>query len=99
MPDTTCTVERKCSSTGKMCFAEDRACKDDAVAKGLEIICERKNSLEAPDSYVYCPPGAEQRDSNIVWILLVVAVVVAAAGGLVAFLVFRKSSSKIRDAR
>jgi hypothetical protein len=81
-----CTVERKCSSTGKLCSAEDRACQSEAVASGLEVTCERVE----PRGYVYCPPGGEQRDSGIVWLLLAVALAIAAVGGVVSFIVLRK---------
>ena len=81
-----CTVERKCSSTGKACAVDDRVCQSEAVASGLEVTCER---IE-PRGYVYCPPGAEQRDSGVVWILLAVALVIAAFGGVLAFVLLRK---------
>jgi len=84
-----CTLERKCSSTGKACAVEDRACQSDAVASGLEVTCERAS----PRGFVYCPPGAEQRDSGVVWILLAVAVAIAAFGGLAAYFLLRKKSS------
>jgi hypothetical protein len=38
---------------------------------------------------VYCPPGAQQRDSSFVWIFLLVAITVAVAS----FLLFRKRLS------
>jgi hypothetical protein len=81
-----CSVERRCSSTGITCAADDRACQDTAIGRGLEITCERGE----PASYVYCPPAGQQRDSGVVWILLLVAVLIAAFGSLVAYLVFRK---------
>ncbi|HVH41683.1 MAG TPA: hypothetical protein VM925_05050 [Labilithrix sp.] len=81
-----CTVERKCSSAGKACDAEDRGCQSDAIARGLEITCERAE----PRSYVYCPPGAEPRDSSVVWILLAVALAIAAFGSIGAYFLFRK---------
>jgi hypothetical protein len=81
-----CSVERKCSSTGKACAVDDRACQSDAIGRSLEITCERSD----PPTYVYCPPGGEQRDSNVVWILLVVAVAIAAVGGVLSYFVFRK---------
>jgi hypothetical protein len=93
MTDTApCSVERKCSSAGKMCFTDDRACQSEAIAGGLEIVCERPDALESHPSYVYCPPlrNGEQRDSGVVWILLAVAVAIAAAGGLASILVFRR---------
>jgi hypothetical protein len=86
-----CTVERRCSSTGVRCGADDRACQSAAVARGLEISCERTSSVAAESpSYVYCPPGAAQRDSAVVWILLVVACAIAGVGGLTALVVFRR---------
>lgn len=81
-----CTVERKCSSTGKACGEGDRACQSEAIAQGLEVTCERVE----PRGYVYCPPGAQQRDSGVVWIFLVVAIAIAVVGALGAFLLFRK---------
>lgn len=84
-----CTVERKCSSTGKACGVDDRDCQNDAVAHGLEITCERTDRLTAARSYVYCPPGGEQRDSKVVWILLAVAVMIA-IGGALSFLALRR---------
>ena len=81
-----CTVERKCSSTGKACGVDDRACQSEAVANGLEVMCERVE----PRGYVYCPPGAEQRDSGVVWILLAVALGIAVFGGALAFVLLRK---------
>jgi hypothetical protein len=81
-----CSVIRKCSSTGKDCAVDDRACQDDAVAHGLEVICERPD----PRAFVYCPPGAEQRDSAVVWILLAVAAAVAIVGALVSVTVLRR---------
>jgi hypothetical protein len=92
MPESNCTVERKCSSTGKLCSSEDRACQDKAIADGLEITCEQRQVT--PYNYVYCPPGAQQRDSSIVWILLTVAVLVALIGGVFSFVVLRKRLAK-----
>lgn len=83
--DPFCNVARKCSSVGKLCEVEDRACQAEAVGAGLEVTCER---LE-PRAYVYCPPGAQQRDSAVVWILLAVAFAIATFGGLVAFFLLR----------
>jgi hypothetical protein len=84
-----CTVERKCSSNGKACAVEDRACQSEAIAQGLEVTCERVE----PRGYVYCPPGAEQRDSGVVWILLAVAVAVAAAGTVLSYFLLRKRTT------
>jgi hypothetical protein len=81
-----CTVERKCSSAGKACTIEDRACQNEAIASGLEVTCERVE----PRGYVYCPPGAEQRDSSVVWILLAVAIAVAAIGSVLSWVLIRK---------
>ncbi len=82
-----CTVERKCSSTGKTCGVDDRSCQSAAVAQGLEITCERTE----PSMYVYCPPGGQQRDSGIVWVLLLVAFGIAAMGGLLAWRVLGRA--------
>ncbi len=84
-----CTVEKKCSSTGKACAVDDRACQSDAVANGLEITCEHVE----PRGFVYCPPGGEQRDSSVVWILLAVALGIAALGGVLSFVLLRKRST------
>ena len=81
-----CTVEKKCSSTGKACAVDDRACQSDAVANGLEITCEHVE----PRGFVYCPPGGEQRDSSVVWILLAIALGIAALGGVLSFFLLRK---------
>jgi len=92
MPDRgPCTLERRCSSAGTLCMADDRACQNDATGHGLEIVCE---TTTAPKSYLYCPPGAQQRDSPVVWILLIVAVAVAAIGGTLATLVLRRRLSE-----
>src|SRR5690606_34160264 len=68
-----CSVARKCSTTGLACGADDRACQSDAVARGLEVVCEHPD----PRSFVYCPPGATQRDSAVVWIMLFIAIGIA----------------------
>lgn len=83
-----CSVERKCSATGKACGVDDRACQSDAIAQGLEITCEHAD----PHGYVYCPPGGEQRDSGYVWILLLVAIGVAIVGGIASLLIFRRAT-------
>lgn len=83
-----CTVERKCSATGKACQSDDRACQSDAVSQGLEITCERVD----PHSFIYCPPGGQQRDSGYVWILLLVALGVAIVGGIASLLIFRRAT-------
>ena len=80
-----CTIERKCSSVGRLCGVDDRACQSEAIGSGLEITCERVE----PRAYVYCPPGGQQRDSSVVWILLLVAICVAAMGGFVSWRVLR----------
>lgn len=85
-----CSVERKCSSTGRACSSDDRACQSRAIGDGLEITCERSEVHE----YVYCPPGGQQRDSGIVWILMVVAIAVAAIGAIVSWLVLRRRLSE-----
>jgi hypothetical protein len=81
-----CTVTRKCSSTGRLCAADDRVCRSDATNQGLEVVCERPE----PHAFVYCPAGGQARDSGVVWILLGVAFFVAIVGGGVSFLVLRK---------
>ena len=83
-----CSVEMKCSSAGRACDLDDRACQSSAIASGLEITCEH---LE-PRAFIYCPPGAEQRDSKIVWILLCVALVIALVGGLTSIVLLRRKT-------
>ena len=86
-----CSVERKCSSTGKLCDVDDHPCQSDAVSAGLEVTCERLD----PRAFVYCPPGAQQRDSAVVWVLLVVALAIAAVGGIASyFLIFRRRPAR-----
>lgn len=82
---TPCTVERRCSSVGKLCSEEDRSCQSDAVASGLEISCE----LSDPHAYLYCPPGASSRDASAVWLLLTVALAIAVGGGVAAYFLLR----------
>ncbi len=84
-----CSVTMKCSSTGLDCAADDRACLEQAREKGLEVVCDR--AAEGGRRFVYCPAGAQARDSSVVWILLAVAVLVAVAGGVVAWNVLRRS--------
>ncbi|MBX3228516.1 MAG: hypothetical protein KIT84_07680 [Labilithrix sp.] len=86
-----CSVERKCSSAGRACAADDRGCQGLAIGDGLEITCERAATESEPVTYVYCPPGGQQRDSSAVWILLFVAVGVAAIGAVVSALVIRRN--------
>ena len=85
-----CSVRDKCGPTGKECRADDRDCQSAAVKDGLEILCEDRDA----QLYVYCPPGTEQRDSSIVWLLLVVAVLIAAVGGGLVAITMRKSPTK-----
>lgn len=61
---------------GKECKADDRTCQSAAVHEGLEVSCERSED----QMFVYCPPGAQQRDSGVVWVLLAFAVVIAVGG-------------------
>lgn len=82
---TPCTVERRCSSAGKLCSAEDRECQSAAVAGGLEITCERSE----PSAYLYCPPGASSRDGSVVWLLLAVALAIAIGGSIAAYFLLR----------
>jgi hypothetical protein len=88
-PSEGCSLELKCSSVGIICKSDDRACQGRAVERGLEVLCERTEQHE----YLYCPPGGQQRDSNIVWLLLAVAVFVAACGGVIGYFVLRKKAA------
>ncbi len=83
-----CSIQDRCGPTGKECRADDRACQNDAVQQGLEILCESRES--EPSIYVYCPAGTQARDSNVVWLLLVVAFLIAAVGGAILALALRK---------
>lgn len=85
----TCTVRERCGPTGKECRAGDRECQGAAVKDGLEILCEDRER----ETYVYCPAGTQQRDSSIVWLLLVVAVAIAAVGGGAIAFAMRKGST------
>jgi len=82
----TCAVRDRCGPTGKECRADDRDCQAEAVKDGLEILCEDKEK----ELYVYCPAGTQQRDSGIVWLLLVVAVLIAVVGGAVFAIALKK---------
>lgn len=82
----TCSVRDRCGPTGKECRSDDRDCQNAAAKDGLEILCEDRDT----QSFIYCPPGTQQRDSNIVWLLLIVAVVIAVAGGGILWLVVRR---------
>lgn len=73
----TCSVRDRCGPTGKECRSDDRDCQNAAVQDGLEILCEDRDT----HAFVYCPPGTQQRDSSVVWILLIVAVLIAMIGG------------------
>jgi hypothetical protein len=84
-----CTVERKCSSTGRACALEDRSCQAEAIASGLEVTCERVE----PREWIYCPPGAQQRDSSAVWVLLAFALAVAAIGSVLSYMLIRKQTT------
>lgn len=86
-----CSVERKCSSAGRACGADDRACQSLAISDGLEITCERVAAETRQVAYVYCPPAGQQRDSSVVWILMLVAISVAAVGAVVSWLIVRRS--------
>jgi hypothetical protein len=85
-----CSVQEKCGPTGVECAADDRVCQSDAVQRGLEIVCEVTDA--GPPAYVYCPAGTAQRDSSVVWMLLVVAALIAAIGGTVLFIAVRKKA-------
>jgi hypothetical protein len=76
-----CSVTMKCSASGLECSTDDRACADTARERGLEIVCDRPDGPQR--RFVYCPPGATARDSNVVWILLGVAALVAIVGAVV----------------
>lgn len=84
-----CTVPRRCSATGLDCEEGDRACVDAALARGLEVTCERPT--RGARRFVYCPPGASSRDSRVVWVLLAVAFAVAGFGGAAIWLAVRRS--------
>jgi hypothetical protein len=88
-----CSVRDKCGPTGKECRADDRDCQSAAVKDGLEILCEDREA----QIYVYCPAGTEQRDSSIVWLLLVVAVLIAAIGGGAIAIAMRKSPTAKKE--
>jgi hypothetical protein len=75
-----------CSSTGLACAESNRACRDEARQRGLEIICE------APDgSFVYCPTlTGRGGDTNALWILLALAIAIAIGGSSIAWLALRR---------
>ena len=72
-----CSLERKCSSSGRACGTGDTACQSEATLLGLEIRCEDR--IGPKRLYVYCPPG-ESRDSKIVWLLLGVVFILVLVG-------------------
>ncbi len=84
-----CSTIRKCSSIGKECLSEDRDCQNAAVHEGLEVTCERSED----HTFVYCPPGAEQRDSGVVWALLALAFLVAIGGSFAFWRFFLRGRS------
>jgi hypothetical protein len=86
----TCSVRDKCGPTGKECRADDRDCQNAAIKDGLEIVCDDTET----QLYVYCPPGTRQRDSSVVWLLLVVAVLIAFVGGGILAIAMRKGPKK-----
>lgn len=86
----TCSVRERCGPTGKECRADDRECQSFALKDGLEIHCEDRDT----QTYVYCPPGTTQRDSGVVWLLLVAAVLVAAIGGAILAIAMKKAPKK-----
>lgn len=88
-PSDPCTVLRACSAIGVDCRSTDRSCQDDAVSRGLEVVCERPE-VETRH-FVYCPPGGASRDSKYVWVLLVVAMSIAAGGSIIAWALLKKS--------
>ncbi len=81
-----CTVERRCSSTGLACGADDRVCTNEASTRGLQVICEDASKK----TMVWCPPDTARSDSNVVWILLLLAFVLAIGGSTIAWVVLRK---------
>ncbi len=81
-----CTVNRRCSSTGMVCAAEDRDCVGKAVEQGLQVICEDRSKRRM----VYCPPDTARSDSRVVWILLALAGTLAVGGSSLAWVVLRK---------
>ena len=84
-----CSAVRKCSSVGKECASDDRECQSTATHAGLEVTCERA----ADRMFVYCPPGAEQRDSGVVWILLGLAFFIAIGGSFAFWRFFLRGRS------
>lgn len=89
-PAETCTVNRKCSSTGVACVSGDRACMNDATARGLEIFCEDKQPPAV--KLVYCPPDTGRADSKVIWLLLAAATFLAVGGSVVAWLALKKKA-------
>jgi hypothetical protein len=91
-----CTVERRCSSTGVACIDSDRACKEDARSRGLEVICESQPQVAADaaavqTTFVYCPPTTGRGgDSFALWILLAVAGAIAIVGSTVSWVALRR---------
>jgi hypothetical protein len=85
-----CTIERRCSSNGVACRDSDRACKEDARSRGLEVICETQDPA-SETTFVYCPPTTGRGgDSFALWILLAVAGAIAIGGSTIAWFAMRK---------
>lgn len=91
-PELPCSVIRACSSTGMACDPADRACTELARSKDLQVRCEQK-CTGGPTRFVYCPVGAGQEDSGIVWILLGIAGLLAVGGSVLFWLLLRKKSA------
>ncbi|AKU96380.1 hypothetical protein AKJ09_03044 [Labilithrix luteola] len=89
--DEPCSVVRKCSSTGLDCASTDRSCMDDAVTRGLQVVCERPDEVSTK-RFVYCPEGQGGRDSRYVWVLLVMALSLAFGGSAIAYAVLKKKA-------
>lgn len=89
--DEPCSVIRKCSSTGLDCASTDRSCMDQAVTRGLQVVCERPDE-EATKRFVYCPEGQTGQDSRYVWLLLVMALSLALGGSALAYAILKKKA-------
>jgi hypothetical protein len=84
-----CSVVRKCSATGLDCASADRACQNEAVSRGLQVVCEKPDP-ETTKRFIYCTPGEVAQDSRFVWVLLVMAVSLALGGSALAYAVLKK---------
>jgi|CXWL01.1.fsa_nt_gi hypothetical protein len=86
----TCSVVRKCSSTGLACNVGDRACTEGARSRGLEVLCEAPE-----DRLVFCPPNTRGGDSRVVWVLLAAASAFAIVGAAIAWFVLRTKKPEV----